>query len=393
MTYSRSGAVTELLCDLVACPSVNATGRETIEPPFGEARLVGLLRARLEKMGAGVTISEIAPGRPNLVALSEGEDRSRSLMLEAHSDVVPAVGMEVAPFKPRVEEGRLYGRGACDTKASMAAMLQAISKVLDEDARPPTDLYFVSTCDEEHGGKGAQKLMADGFRVDAAIVGEPTGLKIVHMHKGSIRWRLTTHGQAAHSATPEAGVNAIALMQKALDVINGRMATRLRAKRHPELGHPTLSVGVIRGGTQVNIVPGECFIEIDRRTLPGESNAKLTAEIVREMESLRGRIERFSFTLEEMERYPPLERDRESHIAWVVHAACEKRFGKAEFAVAGYGTNGGFFDEAGVPSVIFGPGSIEQAHGAVEFVELAQVEQAVDVYAECIRMFGDEPIA
>lgn len=390
MTRSRNESVVALLSELVACPSVNATDCEIIEPPFGEARLAALLETRLRAMGAQVTLSEIAPGRPNLAALFKGKDRSRSLMLEAHSDVVPVAGM-TAPFEPRIENGKLYGRGACDTKGPMAAMLEGIRKALDEDGEPPTDLYFVSACDEEHGARGAHKLMADGFRVDAAIVGEPTGLTITHMHKGAIRWRLTTHGKAAHSATPEEGVNAIAHMVKALEVINGSMAARLREKDHAQLGHPSLSVGVIRGGTQVNIVPAECYVEIDRRMLPDEDSAELTLELTREMERLSEGVEDFRFTLEEIEDYPPLVQEQDSFIARVVAAACEKCLGQAEFTAAGYGTNGGVFAAAGIPSIIFGPGSAAQAHKAVEFIELAQVEQAVDVYADCIRLFGEMP--
>lgn len=388
MSPLRNETVVDLLSELVACPSVNATDCEVIEPPFGEARMAALLETRLKAMGAQVTLSEIAPGRPNLVALFKGKDRSRSLMLEAHSDVVPVDGM-TAPFEPRIENGKLYGRGACDTKGPMAAMLKGIEKLLDEEGEPPTDLYFVSACDEEHGARGAHKLMADGFRADAAIVGEPTELAIVHMHKGVMRWRLTTHGKAAHSATPAEGVNAIAHMAKAIEVINGSMAARLAEKHHAQLGHPCLSVGVIHGGTQVNIVPAECYVEIDRRMLPDEDGAELTLELTREMERLSERVEDFRFTLEQTESYSPLAREKDSFIARVVVAACEKCLGQAEFIAVGYGTDGGVFDAAGIPSIIFGPGSAAQAHKAVEFIELAQVKQAVDVYADCIRQFGE----
>lgn len=388
MTSPGNHSLIELLSALVACPSVNATDCETIAPPFGEERLAHLLASRLRAMGACVTLCEVAPGRPNLVALFPGKDRSRSLMLEAHSDVVPVTGMTIAPFDPRVENGRLYGRGACDTKGPMAAMIEAIRTVLDQDGAPPTDLYFVSACDEEHGARGVQKLLADGFRADAAIVGEPTELTITHMHKGSVRWRLTTRGKAAHSSRPETGVNAIAHMAEAVCRINGPLVARLAGKCHAQLGHPTLSVGLIHGGTQVNIVPAECFIEIDRRTLPDADRVELARELVHEMQLLGQNIPHFNFALEEIEYYPPLERGKDSLIARVVAAACEQRLGKAEFTVAGYGTDGGFLDAAGIPSLIFGPGSLAQAHQAVEFIELAQLAQAVDVYADCIRLFG-----
>ena len=388
MTTSTIERVTRLLSELVSCPSVNPAKRKDLEPPFGEGRLAELLHGKLSGWGATVRLAEVRPGRPNVIAHWAGKDRARSLMFEAHGDTVAVDGMSIEPFTPKVEDGKLFGRGACDTKGPMAGMLLAIRRVLDEDGAPPTDLYFVSTCDEEHGGRGAYRLMSDGFRADAAVVGEPTELSITWIHKGVIRWRLRTEGKAAHTATPEAGVNAIYHMATALERIRGPMTERLKTVRHPVLGHPTMTVGTIRGGSQVNIVPAECAIEIDRRMLPTEDGAALKDELVREMESLHQAIEGFRFSVEDIEYYPPFERRQDSALARHVALACEKCLGQAEFTAAPYATNAGIFEGAGIPSLVFGPGSAQQAHKAVEYVELEQVARSVEVYAEIIRTAG-----
>jgi acetylornithine deacetylase len=310
-------------------------------------------------------------------------------MLEAHSDTVAVEGMSIPPFEPRVAGGRMYGRGACDDKGPMAAMLLGLRAVLDEEGgKLPSEVYFVSTCNEERGASGASRLMAEGFRTDAALVAEPTDLEIVDAHKGVARWRIRTHGAAAHSSRPERGVNAISAMARVIERINGPLAGSLAKKRHPRLGSPTVCIGTIRGGTQVNVVPARCEIEVDRRLLPDETTEQATAELVRELEELKGSAARFKYSIEEIERYPPLEEDPKSPIASAVAAACAKVLGRASFTAAPWGANSGVFKEAGIPCVVFGPGPGRQAHTRDEFVELDQVAQAAGVYAEVIRNFG-----
>ena len=380
--------VRDLLSELVACPSVNPGEREDFAPPFGEARLAGLLKTRLEAMGAEVALVEVAPNRPNLIATFAGRDPGRSLILDAHLDTVPVEGMTIPPFEPVVRDGLLYGRGACDTKGPMTAMLLALQRILAGDGAPPVTVHFVAGMNEEHGGTGAMALMESGFRADAAIIGEPTELAIVHAHKGSVRWRLTTHGKAAHSSTPERGVNAIQHMAKVIELISGEMAARLAEIHHPLIGHPTLSVGKIGGGTQVNVVPDECWIDIDRRMTPGEDRVALEKELAEAMERLKASVPGLAFSIKRTESYPPLETSRESPVAKALAAACHSVLGEARFDAATFGTNGGFYSESGIPSVVFGPGSLKQAHQAVEFIEIDAVCRAVDVYAEAIRAFA-----
>jgi acetylornithine deacetylase len=380
--------VTELLSRLIACPSVNPNNRPFSGPPFGEERMARLLAGQVGGWGAEVSVREVMPGRFNFVSRFKGKRPRPSLMFEAHSDTVEVEDMSISPFEPRIAGGRMYGRGACDDKGPMAAMLLGLRAVLEEDGELPSDVYLVATCSEERGASGARCLMAEGFRADAALVAEPTDLEIVDAHKGVVRWRIRTRGVSAHSSAPESGVNAISAMARLIERINGPLAGSLAKKRHPRLGSPTVCVGTIRGGTQVNVVPAQCEIEVDRRLLPDETSEQATADLVRELEDLKGGSAGFDYSLEEIERYPPLEEDPKGRIASAVAAACAKVLGRAAFAAAPWGANSGVFKSAGIPCVVFGPGSIRQAHTRDEFVELEQVAQAVGVYAEVIRRFG-----
>lgn len=381
--------VSQLLCDLVACPSVNPSGLASLESPYGEARMAAFLKNRLSGWGAEVETREVLPGRPNLIARFRGERESPVLMLEAHADTVAVDHMTISPFEPAIREGRLYGRGACDTKGSIAAMLWAIRKVLAHRGQPPCPLVFVSTCDEEQGARGAARLMEEGFRPDFAIVGEPTELAIVQAHKGAVRWRLRTLGLAGHSSHPAGGINAISMMRRALDLLEGPFTREFLAMVHPRLGGPTLSVGTIQGGNQVNIIPDRCEIQVDRRMIPGEEAHRLTARLRERLETLHAQDSRFRFELEEYEHYPAFEQDLDHPFAIRFHNVLQKLHGEAKIDAAPWCANAGFFKQAGIPCLIFGPGSIRRAHTAEEYVELAQVEAAAKILAEFIVRVAD----
>ena len=363
--------VADLLAQLVACPSVNPKGVTPTGPPYGEAGMVELLAQLLRSWGGQVQITETAPGRPNLLACFPGKNPKRSLLLDAHTDTVVVDGMVIPPFMPTVRDGKLYGRGACDTKGPMAAMLLGLRRVLDEAGQPPITVWFAGTCNEELGATGAAALMASGFRADMAIVAEPTQLKIVHAHKGAMRADIETSGVAAHSSTPHLGVNAI---YKMLPVI-ARLERMTFPVAHPQLGAPTLSVGTITGGSQVNIVPASCRIEVDRRLLPGETREEIARQ-------LAGNDD---VTCTITEFYPPFEESLDSPVIRLVAEACRRVLGRAEFSTPPYATNAGFYKAAGIPSLIFGPGNAAQAHTKDEFIELAPVVQAVNLFAEIIR--------
>ncbi len=370
----------ELLTELVCCGSVNPAEREAYQPPYGEDRLVRLLAERLKKMGGAIEQEEVLPGRPNLWARFRGRYSSRSLLLDAHTDTVAHENMTIDPFGARVRDGRLYGRGACDTKGPMASMLLALKAVLNDGALA-RDVIFAATCDEENGGRGVRRLIERGIKADFALVAEPTNLKLVHRHKGIIRANITIHGKAAHSSTPELGVNAIYEMNRVLSRFEIHAEKLAAATPDPALGTPTLAVVTIHGGTASNIIPDACAIQIDRRLLPGEDGSKVRKNLEELIQSCAGASGKA--TVEWTQNYPPLDTDCSLRDAVDLEAAIGSVTGTVEHSVAHYGTHAGFYAQAGIPSIVFGPGNISNAHTEDESIDLQQVVTG----AEIIRHF------
>jgi acetylornithine deacetylase len=369
---------TRLLRDLVALPSVNPMGRPLQGPEFYEHRVTAYLEDFFRGLGVPYERQPVAPLRDNIVARCELPGATRTLMLEAHQDTVPTDNMTIEPFAARVADGRLYGRGACDIKGGMAAMLAAFARLVRERPAGPFHIVMACSVDEEHTALGVQRLAAVGPRVDFAVVAEPTRLQIVHAHKGLARWHMTTAGRSCHSSSPEQGVNAIYRMARLLVGVEW-FAEQLRASRSdPLLGPPTLSVGRIDGGTSVNTVPDRCRIEVDRRLLPGEDPEAARGELVTFLRDKAG-ID-FPFECEElrMSKTALSPRGSEDLVA---------RLGRAIDAVAGthrvhgvpYGTDASTLAAAGIPAVVFGPGDIAQAHTCDEWVALDEVERASEI--------------
>ena len=385
---SRKRALVELLGRLVACPSVNPGRRVYSDPGYGERQMAGLLAPLLHSWGAATQLVELAPGRHNMVATWQGKRSDQSLLLDAHMDTVGVEGMTIPPFEPRVREGRLYGRGACDTKGPMAAMLLAVRKILDEDGTLPLTLHFAATGDEEDGAMGAARLVESGFSADAAIVAEPTEMKIVYAHKGTCRFRLKLRGKAAHSSVPWLGVNAVEAAADLVCRVRRDYVSVWRQQHHPELGDATLCVSTISGGTRVNIVPDQCEVELDCRCLPGERQDYLEAAMGMLLDKVIEAYPGLYIECEVFQWYPALSGRGTDPFVSQMTEACGVVTGVREAGTAPYATNAGFFSQRNIPCIVFGPGSIAQAHTAGEFIELSQVEQAVDVYARMIRSLG-----
>ena len=268
----------KLLAELIALPSVNPAYLPTRHPHAGEQRVADYLAAVAARAGLEFEFQTVLPARSNLIArLRPSGNIRRTILLAPHLDTVVA---EESQFVPRRENGRLHGRGACDTKGSVAAMLTALCELAESKIRPrETEIIFAGLIDEEHAQAGSRALVKSKLKADLAIVGEPTRLQVVTAHKGSLWLQLATHGRAAHGATPHLGKNAVHEMARIVDVLETDYATQLRKRKHKLLGTATVNVGTISGGKQPNIVPDSCSIQIDRRTLPGETEASVHREI------------------------------------------------------------------------------------------------------------------
>jgi acetylornithine deacetylase len=368
---------TRLLRDLVSLPSINPMGRPLTGPQMLEHRVTAYLEELFRGLGVPYERQNVMPQRDNIVA-RYGDARSRpTLVLEAHQDTVPTDNMTIDPFAARIEDGRLYGRGACDIKGGMAAMLAAFARIVREKPQGAANVIMACTVDEEHTFFGVRRLAQD-LKADMAVVAEPTGLNIVHAHKGMCRWRLTALGRACHSSAPERGVNAIYGMGRLLGVIE-RFAEQLRSSPgDPLLGPPTLSVGLIEGGTSVNTVPDRCSIEIDRRIVRGEDPLAAPGQLATFLRRELGSDFPFDCSAPLMYKGALSPEGSEGLVAQL-GTAIDSVVGSHRVMAVPYGTDASTIAEAGIPSVVFGPGDIAKAHTCDEWVPLAEVEQASEI--------------
>jgi len=367
------GQAAKLLRELIALPSVNPAFLSASDPRAGEQRVADFLAATAARRGLDVEFQEVFPSRANLLARLAPSSRNarKRILLAPHMDTVG--GESPMIFEPREKHGRLHGRGACDTKGSIAAMLTALTELARSSRRPKeTEIVFAGLVDEENGQAGSRALIAKGFRADFAIVGEPTNLQVVTAHKGDLWLQLETRGKAAHGSRPDLGRNAVHEMARIVDLFETTYAAALKQRRHPLLGHPTVSVGTIAGGSQPNIVPDHCRISIDRRTLPGETEAGVRREIKGLL-----RRHRLSANLLNIRNAPcpPMEADlRLPLIRMFLQAAGQRKpVGVHYFCDAAVLASGG------IPSAVFGPGDIAQAHTADEWISLRQLEEGTQV--------------
>ncbi|HZL42738.1 MAG TPA: M20 family metallopeptidase [Verrucomicrobiae bacterium] len=367
-----------LLRQLIALPSVNPAFSGTHAAVAGEHSVADFLGATAARGGLDVEFQNVFPGRRNLLARLSPAGRVRHrIWLVPHLDTVAAVND--GQFIPHRRNGRLYGRGACDTKASVAAMLHAVLELARARHRPrETEITFAGVVDEENAQAGSRALARGGLKAALAIVGEPTRLKVVTAHKGSLWLRLHTQGKSAHGARPELGRNAIHAMARIVDALETEYAKHLRRRRHPVLGCPTISVGTIHGGTQPNIVPDACDITIDRRTVPGETEAAVRREII---DFLSRRKLKAGFSNEKLAPCLPMETDPEH--PWV------RRFlnsaGQSKPSGVHFFCDAAVLSHAGIPSVVFGPGDIAQAHTSDEWISLASLERGTRMLTKFLR--------
>jgi acetylornithine deacetylase/succinyl-diaminopimelate desuccinylase-like protein len=358
----------QLLRELVAVPSVNPAFLPPRHRCAGEGRVAEFVAGQARKAGLDVEFQRVIPQRSNVLArLSPRGKLRHRVLLAPHLDTVNGSDGQFTPVK---RAGRWYGRGTCDTKGSAAIMLAALCELARSGRRPrETEIVFAGLIDEEHGQAGSRALAAAGFQADLAIVGEPTCLKVVTAHKGSLWLRLETKGKAAHGACPELGRNAVHEMSRIVDLLETRYAARLRRRRHPLLGHASVSVGAISGGTQANIVPDQCSILVDRRTLPGETNRG----VIRDIRAML-KAQALAATISDGKLAPclPMETDcRRPLVAQLLRAMGQRRP-----AGVNYFCDAAVLSGAGIPSVVFGPGDIAQAHTADEWVEARALPRA-----------------
>jgi acetylornithine deacetylase/succinyl-diaminopimelate desuccinylase-like protein len=376
--------VVALAQDLIRIPSVNPDG-EPGTPHTGEDACARYVGAFLTQAGASVQMDYVQPGRPNVIGRfpsiprADGARKPR-LLFGPHLDTVSVGGMTIEPFGGEIRDGCLWGRGASDTKGSMAAMLWAIYECRNLIPALPIEVHFAGFMSEESEQLGSRHFAAQHGPYDFAIIGEPTQMKTVFKHKGCLWADIHTTGVAVHGATPERGVNAIVKMAKIVQALDTRFPALLREMGGVDdwLGASTISLGMIRGGTRSNIVADSCTLRVDMRTTPGLLRAGGAAAALTEF--VRG-IDPGA-TVAPLPETTPLDTDPANPFVQALIA------NGAELTGAPWFCDAAFLAAGGTPSVAVGPGSIAQAHTKDEHIAVADLESGTEFFVRYLKSFA-----
>ena len=372
----------DLVQRLVRIRSINSFGDEDKVKENNEIEVSKLVENELKEAGIHFRKEEAAPHRPVVIA-EIGGGKGRTLMLNAHMDTVDIQGMTIDPFSGEVKDGRIYGRGSTDTKASLGAMIGALKAVSKE--RINGKCIFTAVCDEEDAGLGT-RYIASRIKADAAVIGEPTKLGIGIAQPGGMKFKITTRGRSTHGCTPYAGVNAI---EKMAGFVAALPETVVKS-HHSLIGHPACNIGQIQGGTDPSIVPDLCEINCDRRLLPEENPTEVFKEIGKLIERLKREDSQFNAKIEppylgpvagfELSRNEP-----------VVKAASRayKTVTSREAKIIGtpYAADGMYLYQKGIPSITFGPGDVISAHSKDESIKVESIFIASKIYYFTILNF------
>jgi acetylornithine deacetylase len=377
----------ELLQELVAFDTVNAniSGKTAPEQPLLER-----LDAGCTALGMQTRRIDVPTGGQNLLCTRTFDPAAPWLVFESHMDTVAVAGMSVPPFAGAVRDGRIWGRGTCDTKGTGAAMIGALQRYLAEDSHPH-NIALAFTVDEEFGMTGVRALAAAwpdlGIDAVGVIVGEPTMLQPVIAHNGDIRWRVTTRGIAVHSSDPSRGRSAISDMLHLISAIENDYIPGLTAA-YEFTGTAQASVNTVTGGTALNIIPDHCEIGVDRRLVPGEATADADAAFRAFVAAAAADRPGTEFVIDTIFSAPPLLPRSDCPLRPRVKAALAATGHATDAGGAGYATDAGDLSAAGIPTIVIGPGDIAQAHTHDEWLALDQLAAGIDVYHAIMRTSG-----
>ena len=369
--------------ELVRIPSVNPLQAGPKGGQGAETALAERIANWSQDLGAEVVLDEVLPGRPNVYARFQGQT-DRVVVIDTHLDTVSVEHMTRDPFDGIIEGDRLYGRGSVDTKASFAIVLSVLEELLSDNQHPVPTVYVVGTVSEEAGGL----LGATGFEswakthdlgIDQLIVAEPTLCAPVHGHKGMFILNTTIHGHAAHSSKPELGANAISGAGRIIVALDNEHRRLTNQPPSTIVGNGSLSVTKVSGGLAANIIPDHCTVQASRRVAPGEKTAELIASLTEIMTEAADPLS-VEIELEGGVAFSAFYQDPESPL---VRQICELTGTVPEAAT--YGSNACSYPDLANEVVLFGPGSIDQAHQAVEWIEVAEIGRAADVYRTWLR--------
>ncbi len=373
--------IISLLRDLIAIDSVNPS---LVPGGAGEQEIAGAVAEQLRSAGLDVTITEVAPGRPNVVGVLEGRRSGKSLMLCGHLDTVGVASMD-RPFEPVERDGRMYGRGSGDMKAGLAAMIEAARSLAGNGGWASGRLIVAAVVDEEYESIGAEALVKD-WRADVAIVTEPTGLVVATGHKGFSWVEVATEGRAAHGSRPLEGRDAILSMGRVLHHLQA-LSQKLQSQTpHPLLGRPSLHASFIEGGREMSTYPDRCVLRMERRNVSGERPGVALLEVEEILGSLKREDAEFVGDAKLLFERAPYETPPDSPFPKLLEGAVRKTGHDTCREGMSYWTDAAVLGNAGIPSVIFGPGGLGY-HGLEEYVNVAEVPACRDALVIAAREF------
>ena len=382
MRAVKRAEIEKLVKDLVRIPSHP-------DVPTQEKEVAAFLNEFLEDEGVESKLRFVEKDRPNVIAVVKGSGGGKSLMLNGHTDTVPAFDMDIPPFAPKVDKGRLYGRGSLDMKGGLGAMAMALVAIERSKAKLSGDLYLAAVVGEERRSEGTEDIILKGPKADMAIVGEPTDMEIQPSHRGLEWLDVHFHGKAAHGGQADKGVNAISMAAKFIRRVEDDLQPRLRAKKVKHTLPPTMNLGVIQGGQQPSSVADHCLVKIDRRWVPEETLQEVFEEIFDIFDKLKCEDQRFDAVL----KRDPANMKTMTHVPNVVGLdhpvvkALQQSVRKGTGKPAKMNTFWGWTDAAlmthfgKMPTIVFGPGGAG-AHSRVEYV-------LTEDLALCTRIYSD----
>ncbi len=373
----------DLLTDLVSIDSVNP---DLVPGSAGEAAMAEFIAEWGRQNGLETHVQEAAAGRPNTVLIARGSGGGKSLMLNAHTDVVGVSGMD-APFAPKIADGRMYGRGAYDMKSGLAACMLALKAAQNMALRG--DVIVSAVADEEYGSIGTEALLAEWERwpADAVLIAEPTELAISIAHRGFVWLEFEVTGVAAHGSRPQLGVDAIVKMGKALLALDA-LDQKLRAHpTHDLLGSGSLHASFIEGGEEISMIPARCKLLAERRTIPGESAESVAAEAQALLDEITAKDPDFKAGVKATFSRSPYGIAADHALVQTLKRHAEACLG-SDVPVIGssWWMDAALFGDREVPTVVLGPAGAG-AHARVEWVDLASVERCQEIYTALIADF------
>ncbi|MCA9973299.1 MAG: ArgE/DapE family deacylase [Anaerolineales bacterium] len=383
-----------LVATLQALVRINSVNPTLSAGGGGEAEIAAYTAAALRDLGLEVTLYDVEPGRPNVVGRLRGSGQGsgrashgRSLLLNAHMDTVGVDGMTIDPFDPVIRDGRLYGRGSQDMKGSLAAMLAAAKALVDADAPLNRDLLVTAVADEEYASIGSADLVRrPEFHADAAIVTEPTDLTLCRAHRGFIWYQVDTLGRAAHGSRYAEGIDANMRMGRFLAELDLLEQALRQRDPHPLAGPPSLHAATLQGGTELSIYAAHCRLQLERRTIPGETEAQATRELQVILDRLAAADPTFKATLSAFFRRDPFEVAADAPLVGHVAQAAARRLGRPPAHTGQtFWTDAALFAAAGMETLLIGP-SGAGLHSAVEWVDLDSVVDLAAILADTILL-------